>query len=148
MVKFESEQQIARPADEVWAYAADIPRHPEWMGVADARIIDGRPTEAGARAVATMRLGPRRYQLEYVVARAEPGRRIAWSILGGGPLRGEVVLELDADATGGTRARYHGELHTTGAWRVLEPVLAGEIRSGEAMELRRLKTRLESTAGH
>ena len=33
MIRFETEQTIERPADEVWAYAADVARHPEWMGV-------------------------------------------------------------------------------------------------------------------
>ncbi|HEV8401513.1 MAG TPA: SRPBCC family protein [Candidatus Limnocylindrales bacterium] len=42
MIRFETEQTIERPADDVWAYAADIRRHPEWMGVTDATIVQRR----------------------------------------------------------------------------------------------------------
>jgi uncharacterized membrane protein len=39
MRTYESEATIARSADAVWSYAADIKRHPEWMSVADAQIL-------------------------------------------------------------------------------------------------------------
>ena len=51
MIKFETVQTIERSADDVWAYAADIRRHPEWMGVTDARIVQGSGAEVGARAI-------------------------------------------------------------------------------------------------
>ena len=31
MTSYEAQTDIARSADEVWTYAADILRHPEWM---------------------------------------------------------------------------------------------------------------------
>jgi hypothetical protein len=56
MTSFVAEQTIARSAQDVWTYAADIVRHTEWMTVTDAGIVHGDGTQVGARgraAVAT-----------------------------------------------------------------------------------------------
>jgi len=58
VITYRFEDTIERSADEVWAYAADITRHPEWMGVLDAEVISGRPTEVGAMGRETVRFGP------------------------------------------------------------------------------------------
>lgn len=57
MISFGTEQTIDRPADEVWAYAADILRHPEWMGVTDAAIGRAAPSPSST-APAAMRQEP------------------------------------------------------------------------------------------
>ncbi|HEY7522793.1 MAG TPA: hypothetical protein VH720_03940 [Candidatus Limnocylindrales bacterium] len=48
MSKGVAEQMIARPAQDVLAYAADIVRHAEWTTVTDARAVSGDGTQAGA----------------------------------------------------------------------------------------------------
>jgi uncharacterized protein YndB with AHSA1/START domain len=64
MIRFETEQTISRSAEDVWTYAADILRHPEWMAVTDARIVRGTGTEVGAGATERIRLGPRSVDVE------------------------------------------------------------------------------------
>ena len=95
MIPFRSEQTIDRSAMDVWAYAADIVRHPTWMSVIDARIVQGRSTEVGARAHEDVKIGPRRQTVEFEVAEADPGRRLAYRVLAG-PMRGEVAMDLEA----------------------------------------------------
>jgi hypothetical protein len=58
MTSFVARQTIARSADDVWAYSADIVRHPEWMTVTDARVLAGPGTRAGAHGRVRMRFGP------------------------------------------------------------------------------------------
>ena len=58
MASFEHTATIARPPAEVWAYAADILRHPDWMSVADARIVRGTGAEVGARGRERLLFGP------------------------------------------------------------------------------------------
>lgn len=144
MIRFETEQTIERPAADIWAYAADIPRHPEWMGVTDARIVHGTGTEVGARAVERMRMGPRTLDVGFEVSGAIPARQIAWRVAGGGPLVGDVSLDLEPLGPDRTRAVWSGSIELTGLWRLLEPLMAGEVKSGEAAELRRLKANLEA----
>ena len=144
MIRFRTEQEVDRPAEDVWAYAADIVRHPEWMGVVSARVASGSGTEVGARAVERAKLGPKTFDAELEVTESEPARRIAWRIVGGGPMAGSVAIDIEPLSPGRTRAVMSGSLGLTGILRLIEPLLAAEIRSGEAAELLRLKQRLES----
>jgi uncharacterized membrane protein len=146
MIRFASEQTIDRSADEIWAFASDITRHPEWMGVMDAVVVSGRSQEVGAIGRETVRMGPRRFVAEFVVSESSPGRVIAWRVGGRTPIVGEARLELDAAGPNSTRVRWSGGFSMTGLWRLLEPLMAGEIRAGEAAELVRLKTALEAPA--
>ena len=143
MIPFRSEQTIDRSAMEVWEYAADIDRHPSWMSVIDARIVQGRPTEVGTRAHEDVKIGPRRQTVEFEVAEADPGRGLPTACLAG-PMRGEVAMDLEAIGPESTRAVWAGSLGLTGLMRLVEPLFAGEIRAGEAAELVRLKERLEA----
>jgi Polyketide cyclase / dehydrase and lipid transport len=143
MITFKTEQTIARSADDVWAYAADILRHPEWMGVTNARLVDGTGHSVGTRAIEQMKLGPRTVDVEFTVAESIPAKRLRWKVAGRSPLAGDVTLELDAFAADRTHAVWSGSIGLKGLWRLLEPLMASEVREGEAAELRRLKANLE-----
>jgi hypothetical protein len=114
------------------------------MNVMSAEIRSGSSTQVGSRAVERVRMGPRHFDVELEVAEAEPGRRAAWRIVGGGPLTGDVVLDLAPTADRGTRATWSGNFGLTGLWRLLEPLMARELAAGEADELRRLRAVLET----
>lgn len=144
MIRFRAEQEIARSASDVWTYAADMTRHPEWMGVADAQVVRGDPREIGAMGRETVKMGARRFTAEFVVSESAPGRHIAWRIAGGMPLVGEARLDLEPVGPECTRATWSGAFRMTGLWQLLEPMMAGEIRAGEAAELERLKGVLET----
>jgi len=145
MITFKTEQTIERPAQEVWSYAADITRHPEWMGVLDARLISGRPTEIGAHGIERLKLGPRKVEVDLEVSASIPAQRIAWRMVGGSPFTGEVTLDLDSLGPDRARAVWSGSIGLTGWWRLIEPLMAAEVKTGEAAELRRLKERLETS---
>lgn len=144
MIRFETEQTIARSAEDVWAYAADILRHPEWMGVTDARIVQGTGSEVGARAIERMNMGPRTVDVEFTVAESIPARRLRWTVAGRSPLTGDVTLDLEPLGADQTKAVWSGSIGLNGLWRLLEPLMAGEVKAGEAAELRRLKENLET----
>ena len=146
MIRFQAEQTIARSADDVWEYAADILRHPEWMGVLDARVVQGGGTELGARATERIKLGPRTVNVGLEVSASMPGRRIGWRIAGGSPLEGDVAIDLEPLGPERCRATWSGSLRMKGIWRVLEPLMASEVKAGEAAELVRLKDNLEGAS--
>ena len=147
MIRFDTEQTIERSAEDVWAYAADILRHPEWMGVTDARLVRGTGAAVGDAGIEHVRLGPREAEVEVLVTASVPARQIAWSVAGRSPIAGDVRLDLEAIGPERTRVVWSGGLGLTGIWRVLEPLMAAEVRSGEAAELARLKVNLERTDG-
>ncbi len=143
MITFETEQTIARSADDVWTYAADILRHPDWMGVTDARILRGQGSEIGARGRERLVLGPFRWDVEFEVSEAVPGRRIVWRAVSG-PLQGEVALDLAAVGPSSTRATYGAAMRLRGLWRLLTPLVVMEGKAGQARELQRLKENVET----
>lgn len=144
MGKGVAEQTIARSAQDVWTYAADIVRHAEWMTVTDARIVRGDGTQAGARGRERIRFGPFSWDVEFEVADAEPGRRVAWRSIGGAPFELEVTLDLEPMGPASTKATYGADIRLHGLWRLLSPMLAMEAKAGPARELQRLKAQVEA----
>jgi uncharacterized membrane protein len=144
MSKGVAEQTIARPAQDVWTYAADIVRHAEWMTVTDARTVRGDGTQAGARGRERIRFGPFGWDVEFEVADATPGRRIAWKSVSGAPFDLEVTLDLEPMGPASTKAKYGADIRLHGFWRLLSPMLAMEAKAGPARELQRLKTQVEA----
>ena len=145
MIRFETQQTIARSAQDVWTYAADILRHPDWMAITDARVVQGQGTQAGARGRERVRFGPFQWDVEFEVAEADPGRRIVWRSLGGAPFESEVALDLEPVGPGSTRATYRAGLQLHGLWRSLTPFAAMEGKASVAGELRRLKKQVEGS---
>ena len=143
MSSFEAEATIARSAQDVWTYAADILRHPDWMGIADARVLRGNGTEVGARGSERLIVGPFRWDVEFEVTEAEPGRRIVWHAAGP---RFESAVGLDLEPIGptSTRATYRGNVRLRGRWRLLAPFMALEGAAAIRGELQRLKENVET----
>jgi uncharacterized membrane protein len=139
-----AEQVIERSAQDIWAYAADIVRHAEWMTVTDARIVQGDGTQVGARGRERVRFGPFVWDAEFEVSEAEPGRRIAWKSAQGVPFDLTVTLDLEPIGPALTKARYGAGIRLHGVWRLLSPMVAMEAKAGPARELQRLKTQVEA----
>jgi uncharacterized protein YndB with AHSA1/START domain len=143
MMKFETAQTIDRSADEVWTYAADILRHPDWMGVANASILHGQGSEVGARGRERLMFGPFRWDVEFEVTEAVPGRRLVWRTVAGSPMSGDIALDLAPVGPSSTRATYGAAVTLQGLWRLLTPLMAMEGKAGQARELKRLKENVE-----
>jgi uncharacterized membrane protein len=137
-------ETIARSALDVWAYAAEIVRHAEWMTVTDARVVRGDGTRVGARGRERIRFGPFGWDVEFEVADADPGRRIAWKSVSGAPFDLEVTLDLEPVGPASTKATYGADIRLHGLWRLLSPMVAMEANAGPVRELQRLKTQVEA----
>ena len=138
-----AEQVIERSAEDVWEYAADVLRHAEWMTVTGARLVRGDGTAVGSRGRERMRFGPFGWDVEFEVAEAAPGRRIAWKSVQGAPFDLTVTLDLEPMGPASTKARYGADIRLHGVWRLLSPMVAMEAKAGPARELQRLKTQVE-----
>jgi uncharacterized protein YndB with AHSA1/START domain len=144
MAKAEAEITIARPAEEVWAVAADTSRHPRWMTVESAEALKGDGSHQGDRGRERARMGPMSFTSEFTVTEAVPGRRIVWRVDSGPPYDGHFFLVLTPLDASATRARYGAELRMKGFMRLLEPFMGGEAKSEVANELAKLKALVES----
>jgi uncharacterized protein YndB with AHSA1/START domain len=135
---------IARPPQEVWAYATDPARLKEWQeSLVEAKEETEGPTRVGSRMTQTRRVGKgtRTFTLE-VVAHEPPSRFAFRGIDGMVRSRGTITFEpLD----GGQRTRYSVEFDVEGhGLGVLLTAHARRIVRKELPEnLQHLKQKLE-----
>ena len=146
MTRFVAEQTIARSVQDVWTYATDVVRHSEWMTITDARLIQGDGTQVGDRGRERMRFGPFGWDVEFEVAEAAPERRIVWRAVDGAPFELDVSLDLEPAGSTSTKATYGADIRLHGLWRLIEPLVVMEGRSGPARELQRLKAHVEEAS--
>jgi hypothetical protein len=144
MIKFRSEATIARPVTDVRAFLSKTDRYREWMPVDNVHMIRGGSDQSGS-VVAMSMGGPggKRYDMEFEIADASP-QRFVWRTLRGGPMVGEYRAELEPVDAANTHVVYAGEVSLKGIWRLLSPLVARELRNGEASELKKMKQILEA----
>ncbi|GAA2572811.1 SRPBCC family protein [Actinomadura fulvescens] len=137
MAPFVSQIEIARPADEVFAYVTDPARFPEWQhDVVDVRL------GAGETFTTRRRIGrPERTMTQRVTVN-DPPRRWAVRALDG-PVRpnAEITVEPLGDRS---RVTFSLDFEGRGIGRLLVPLVVRRgARKGAPVSYRRLKERLE-----
>jgi uncharacterized membrane protein len=145
-VDVQTEVVIARPRDQVAAYAADPDNAPRWYAnIASVTWQTPPPMQVGSRLdfIATF-LG-RTLAYTYEVVEYEPGRSVVMRTAQGPfPMETSYLFEA-VDATH-TRMRLRNRGEPAGFAAVATPVMAAAIRRANAKDLARIKQLLE-TAG-
>lgn len=137
--------EIARPAEEVFAYVTDPSSFPEWQqGVASGQM-DSAPTRVGSRCTTVRRIGGRDRKVITEITECDPPHR--WADRGiEGPIRAIVAVTVEPLADG-SRSRVTIEVDFTGhgIGKVLVPLVVRRQAARENPEnMRRLKQRLEA----
>jgi hypothetical protein len=132
---------IARPRDEVAAYAIDPGNAPEWYE--NIKAVEWRPPLAvGSELGFVAQFLGRRLQYTYVVRDLVPGERLVMSTAQG-PFPMETSYEF-ADAGGGaTRMTLRNRGEPAGYRKIAGPVMARAMRRANEQDLRRLQALLE-----
>jgi uncharacterized protein YndB with AHSA1/START domain len=96
--------EIARPPDEVFAYATDPSRFAEWQhDVVRVHLQEGRPPSVGSRFTTTRRIGGVEYGYTQEITELNPPR--SWAVRGvDGPFRPSADITVEP-LDGGTRSR-------------------------------------------
>jgi hypothetical protein len=139
-----SEIQIARPREEVAAYAADPDRATEWYRNIEA--VDWRspkPLAVGSRISFTARFMGRTLAYTYQVRELVPGERMVMSTAEG-PFPMETTYEWRNTEEGGTRMTLRNRGEPAGFARVGSPMMAAAMRRANRKDLERLKKLLET----
>ncbi|HEU0303795.1 MAG TPA: SRPBCC family protein [Gaiellaceae bacterium] len=138
------ELQIARPRDNVAAYAFDWTNDVQWIGaVTEAQLLTEPPLRAGSRVlrVATF-LGSRLEYVNEVVEYEPPVRLVMSSVEAPFPMR--ITYVLDESPSGATTFRIRAEGDARGFYRLAAPLLAQAVRRSITKDLERLKVILET----
>lgn len=144
MIKYGSDIVIDRPVREVSSFALDPDSHPRWMGdVVNVKRLSDGDLAVGSRFRYAIRKGPMAFDPTFRVMAYDPDHRIEYQSEPGGPLSWTASLEFEPVGDGQTRVRSIGRIGFNGLRRLLEPLMAGEVRAGEAAELVALKQVIE-----
>jgi uncharacterized protein YndB with AHSA1/START domain len=107
-----STNEIDRPPADVFTYATDVSRFPEWQRDV-ARVELHGPLGVGARFTTVRRIGPVEHRSSQEVTEFDSPRRFAARGIDG-PLRADATITVEP-LDGGTRSRatftldFHGE---------------------------------------
>ena len=146
MIKIEASTQIGQPRDAVFEFITDIDNLPRWQtGVIQSKRLSQGPIRPGFQFEETAKVGPWRLQTVCTVTEVKPGERFAFQAKSSGPLDYEGTFELQPVA-GGTRLTLSGNARLKGLWRLLQPILAGDLRKESRKELQTMKEVLEASA--
>jgi uncharacterized protein YndB with AHSA1/START domain len=145
MIRYSSRVEIERPPADVYAALIDPARFGQWTDMVDVRFdVAGAPA-VGSRGSFRLAKGPIAGRLDMEIVELVPNRRIVFRI--SHPwLAWTSVSDLEPVGHG-TRLTYAGDVGLRGWRRLLEPVMAREVRAGEAGEAERLKNLLERADG-
>jgi uncharacterized protein YndB with AHSA1/START domain len=136
---------VDRPAAEVFAYATDPTRFPEWQaGVVDGHLDRTGPPQVGAKCVTTRRIGGAERPVTSELTHVDPPR--TWGVRGiDGAIRATVDLTVAPLAETRSRLRIAVDFEGHGIGRVLVPLLVRRQAQKEMpTNVANLKRQLES----
>jgi len=147
MPPIESTIDIARPPEEVFAYATDPSRFPEWQrDVVRVRVEGDGPAGVGSRFTTTRRVGGvERTMTQEVTECRAPAR---WAVRGvDGPIRPSATVTVEP-LEGGARSRvsFALDFEGHGIGRPLLPAVRRQTQRAAPVSYRNLKARLEGAA--
>jgi uncharacterized protein YndB with AHSA1/START domain len=141
VILYKSAVTIARPPEVVFPYLVEPKLQATWSDVPMRPLTDG-PFGPGSQLEVTFGVGPLKAKVVLLITTVEPGRRMTWQTSDGKiEWEGEYLLVPSGDAT---ELRQDGRLTFKGLWRLIEPLVGGEIKKGEVKELDKLKAVVEA----
>jgi uncharacterized protein YndB with AHSA1/START domain len=144
MIQFETSTQISQPRGIVFEFLTDLDNLPKWQsGVVQSRRLSQGLVRPGFQFEETAKVGPWRLHTVCTVTDIKPNERFAFEAKSDGPLDYDGRFELQPVA-GGTRVTLSGDARLKGLWRLLQPLLAADLRKETRSELATIKQLLEA----
>jgi uncharacterized protein YndB with AHSA1/START domain len=143
MIHIEHSIQIGRSRSEVFDFLTNVENLPRWQAnlVQSVPISDG-PARVGFQFEETIHVMMRRIRAVCTVTEIKANERFAFEMRSNGPLDCDAHFELQPVANG-TRLTLIGTARLRGVWRLLQPIVAGELRKETLAELMAMKALLE-----
>lgn len=140
-----AETTIARPRDEVAAFAMDVANDPVWIGgVIEAKMLTEPPLATGSQVTRVATFLGRRVEYVNEVVDCDPRSGMAMRSIKG-PFPMDLSYAFD-DAAEGTRARIRVQGEASGFFKLATPVLSRAVLRSITNDLETLKDLLESRA--
>jgi len=143
MINYQSDVIVNRPVEQVYQMAADVARLDDWTDMKGTHLVSGSTLGVGAQIQTTLNMGPLKQAMTFEVSEYEPNRRLSWKTISKGTVDWDAVYTFEPQGPSATKLGTSGQLRLNGPLRLLEPLMAGEVKAGEAKELERLKALIE-----
>jgi hypothetical protein len=138
------EQRIARPREEVAAFAMDPANDARWIGaLSSVRNLTDGPVAPGTQVERVANFLGKRIEYVNEITELEPGRRLAMRSVRA-PFPMTVTYEFEDAGAGAALARIRTGGDTAGYYRLAGPLLSAMVRRGVARDLRKLRALLEA----
>src|SRR3954449_11118443 len=145
MVDVVTEIEIARPREEVAAYASDPANATRWYrNVESVEWETAPPVAVGSRMAFVARFLGRRLSYTYEVREIVPGERFVMATAEG-PFPMETTYEWRDSSDGGTVMALRNRGEPSGFANVAAPVMSAAMRRANRKDLQALKALLESS---
>ena len=139
-----TEIEIARPRDEVAAFASDPGNATAWYeNIERVEWETEPPLAVGSRVAFAARFLGRRLAYTYEIAELVPGERLVMRTADG-PFPMETTYTWADEGRGGTRMTLRNRGEPSGFSKVAAPVLASAMRRANRKDLERLKQIFET----
>ena len=145
MIKVTANVEVGRPVEQVFAFLSDIGNAPRWQrGVVSSKKISDGPMAVGTKFTESMHVMGMKFDADCEVTAFEPPRRITM-IADGKIVHYQGTFNLEPSSLG-TRLSVDALVALKGFWRLLSPLISGEIRKESQAELEDIKRVIESSA--
>jgi uncharacterized protein YndB with AHSA1/START domain len=140
MQRVERRATIPAPAEEVFAFLAELDNLPEWMaGVVEARRTSDGPMAVGRTAQVVRELMGQRIAAPLTVTAYDPPRRLVVASFVSG-VGVSIALDIDTDANDQSEISVTAEIRGSGLTGFMEPMIASAAGNDLAASLERLRT--------
>ncbi|MBV9818956.1 MAG: SRPBCC family protein [Solirubrobacterales bacterium] len=145
MAPITASTEVARPAEEAFAYVIDPSTMPEWQQGCVRGHMDGRMTRVGSKCTTVRKIGGREREVLTEITEYDPPRR--WADRGiSGPIRAIVTVTVEPLADGSrSRVTIGVDFTGHGIGKLLVALIVRRQAASEMPEnMKRLKQRLEA----
>jgi hypothetical protein len=145
MIDYKSDVVVNRPVEQVYKLASDVARFDDWTDMTGTHLVTGNALVVGSQVASTLKMGPLKQAMVFEVTELDTNRRLSLKTVSKGALDWDAQYTFEPEGPSSTRMTGTGQLRLNGLLKLLEPLMAGEVKSGEAKELVRFKELLEAS---
>jgi uncharacterized protein YndB with AHSA1/START domain len=144
MISYETEVIVDRSVEQVYKFVTDVALFDDWTEMSGTRLVSGKDLRVGSQIETTLNMGPLKQAMVFEVEALEPNRRLGFKTVSKGALDWDADFTFEARGPSSTRVVSSGQLRLNGVLKLSEPLIAGEVKSGEAKELMKMKELVEA----
>lgn len=142
MIQLNDTITISRSPGDVFAFLADLNNIPKWQAeVVTSQVITTGPTKVGTRFTEEVKMGPMRATANCEVTEFSPDRTMVFKAVSPSiTYEGRILVEPWEK---GAKLTLAGIVQPKGLWKLMQPMMKGEFKSGIKKELAAIKETLE-----